>query len=78
VTIDSYNIMGWSGESPPNTVGVTAKKIPQRVIQNVARGVNTGKNAMHITWTGLFDNVDTGGQPVDYKIQWDKGTNTWV
>ncbi len=53
--------MGWSGESPPNTIGVTAKKNPQRAVTNVARGINTGKNTMHITWTGLFDNVDTGG-----------------
>jgi len=28
VTVDAFNIMGWSGESPPNAIGVTAKKNP--------------------------------------------------
>lgn len=28
VTLDAYNIMGWSGQSNPNTVGVTVKKNP--------------------------------------------------
>jgi hypothetical protein len=72
--------MGWSGQSPPNTVGVTAKRNPQKAVTNVARGINTGKNTIHITWTGLIDNVDTGGQPVDYRIQFDKGSggSSWV
>ena len=53
--------MGWSGQSSPNTIGVTAKRNPQKVVTNVARGINTGKNTIHITWTGLVDNQDTGG-----------------
>lgn len=28
VTVEAYNIMGWSGQSNPNTVGVTVKKNP--------------------------------------------------
>lgn len=50
------------------------------MVTNVERGPNTGKTAMHITWTGISDNVDTGGQPVDYRIQYDKASNgaTWT
>ena len=61
VTVDAYNVMGWSGASDPNIIGVTAKKQPQKAVTNVSRGPNTGKTAMHITWTGISDNVDTGG-----------------
>jgi hypothetical protein len=80
VTVDAFNIMGWSGPSMPNTIGVTAKRNPQNAVSNVDRGVDTGKNTIHITWTGIFENVDTGGQPVDYRIQFDKGSNgaTWT
>jgi hypothetical protein len=28
VTVEAYNVMGWSIPSNPNTVGVTAKKNP--------------------------------------------------
>ncbi len=50
------------------------------MVTNVDRGPLTGKTAMHITWTGISDNVDTGGQPVDYRIQYDKGSGgtTWI
>jgi hypothetical protein len=80
VTLEAYNIMGWSGQSNPNVLGVTAKKNPQKVVSNVDRGPLTAKTAIHITWTGISDNVDTGGQPVDYKINYDKasGGTTWV
>jgi hypothetical protein len=61
VTVEAFNIMGWSGQSDPNIIGVTAKKNPQKTITNVDRGPLTGKTAIHITWTGLTDNVDTGG-----------------
>lgn len=67
--------MLWSIPSLPNTVGVTAKKQPQRAVTNVDRGSQTGKTQIHITWTGIYDNVDTGGQPVDYKIFYDKGSS---
>lgn len=72
--------MGWSGQSSPNIIGVTAKKNPQKAVSNLDRGPLTAKTAIHITWTGISENVDTGGQPVDYKIQYDKasGGSTWV
>ena len=53
VTVDAYNVMGWAGQSPPNTIGVTAKKLPQTAPTSLARGVNTGKNTIHLTWVGL-------------------------
>lgn len=53
VTLDAYNVMGWSGQSPANTVGVTVKKLPQAAPTSLARGANTGKNTMHLTWVGL-------------------------
>jgi hypothetical protein len=68
VTLDAYNVMGWSGQSLPNTVGVTAKKLPQAAPTALARGINTGKNTMHLTWVGLSLNSQTGGQNVDYRI----------
>lgn len=30
---------------------------------------------MHLTWTGLSSSSDTGGQDVDYIVQYDKATN---
>ncbi len=30
---------------------------------------------MHLTWTGISANSDTGGQAVDYKVYYDKNTN---
>jgi len=57
VTLDAYNVMGWSGQSLPNTVGVTAMKPPQVAPTSLARGINTGKNTMHLTWIGLSTNA---------------------
>jgi hypothetical protein len=53
VTVDAFNVMGWSGQSLPNTVGVTAKRLPQAAPTGLARGLNTGKNSIHLTWIGL-------------------------
>jgi len=57
VTLDAANVMGWSGQSNPNTIGVLAKRLPQAAPSNLARGVNTGKNQIHLTWVGLFTNA---------------------
>ncbi len=80
VTVDAFNVIGWSGQSPSNTVGVTAKKLPQAAPTALSRGINTGKNTMHLTFVGLSLNSQTGGQNVDYKIQYDKasGQTTWA
>lgn len=70
--------MGYSIPSVPNTVGVTAKKLPQTAPTNLLRGIQTNKNAIHLLWTGISANTDTGGQFVDYKVYYDKGTNNWI
>ncbi len=42
---------------------------------NLARGVLTTRSDIHLTWTGLSQSSETGGDPVDYRIYYDKGTN---
>ena len=54
VTVEAYNIMGWSGQSNANVVGVTVKKNPQVGPTGLARGINTGKTQIHLTWVGLI------------------------
>ena len=66
--------MGWSTVSAPNTIGVNAMKQPQTAISNLARGELSNRIAVHLTWTGLFASADTGGQPVNYRIFYDKAT----
>lgn len=70
--------MGFSLPSAANTDGVTAKKLPQIAPLNLARGANTGKLQVELTWTALTLNGETGGQVVDYKVYWDKGSNNWA
>lgn len=43
LTVEAYNVMGYSAPSNPNTVGVTAKKAPQTAPSGLSRGTNTGK-----------------------------------
>lgn len=33
---------------------------------------------MELFWTGISQDSDTGGQAVDYKVYWDKGTGSWA
>jgi hypothetical protein len=66
--------MGWSVTSDRNTVGVTVKKPPQTAPTNLARGSGTGKTVIQLNWTGISLNTDTGGQPVDYIVYFDKAT----
>lgn len=39
----------------------------------------SGRVQIHLTWTGLTLSSETGGDPIDYKVFYDKGTNqaTW-
>ena len=66
--------MGYSTPSPSNTVGVTAKKLPQTAPSNLVRGAATTKTQIQINWTGITADLDTGGQAVDYIVYFDKNS----
>jgi hypothetical protein len=77
--VSAYNVMGWSTYSEVNTAGVTVKRPPQTAPSNLQRGASTGKLVIQLNWTGISADSDTGGQPVDYIVYFDKATGgaTW-
>jgi len=77
--VSAYNVMGWSTYSVVNTIGITVKKSPQTAPTNLQRGASTGKLVIQLNWSGISSDSDTGGQPVDYIVYFDKATGgaTW-
>lgn len=73
------NVMGYSIPTPSNTVGITAKKLPQTAPSSLSRGAATAKTQVQLNWVGISASADTGGQDVDYKVYFDKATGgtTW-
>lgn len=61
VQVEAMNVMGYSIPSPPNTEGITAKKLPQTAPYNLQRGSATGKTVVQLDWSGISANIDTGG-----------------
>ena len=78
VRVSARNAMGWSNVSPLNTVGATAKTVPQAVSTPI-RGIETRATKIQTNWTALTTAAETGSSTIlSYHLQWDQGTNTWV
>ena len=73
-TVQAFNLVGPSTVSVPNTVGAVIMIAPSASVTNLARGANTGKTSVELTWSTLTSD-DSGGSPADYQVWWDQGSS---
>ena len=80
VTVEAYNLMGYSTPSTANTAGASVYTAPTAAVTSLARGSSTSTSQIQLTWTGITSSPSNGGVSVDYMIYWNQGSviNTWT
>ena len=78
VRVTAVNEKGASATPSDTSAGdATAKTVPaQMASDTIVRGQETSEYQVHVQWSELATEVETGGSPItSYNLQWDQGTD---